>query len=852
MGIYILALSILLQFSAAATAILLAYRTRTIPWYVLSLAIFLMGVRRSLTLYRVLEFDRIVYVSTEAVVLTISVLMLLGIIGIFRSSNRSSEDPDIFTWREETRTLHRLTSTGLLLGAATILASTIVGYSSFVAGREAAYQKTYDSNLALARALASEADRHAPDTSTAEILTNIGEIASDIDISNKGGYVCAIDRDGILTLHTKHPEYIGKNVGHMPIHSDSFDTMAGLVSSEEDWVGHFISRSGEAQIVAASYSSGLDMSLMLHVPQASIDAAYRAQALPWSIGLVVLIVFLIPLSLGFLRMAFVTTLHNFSKATQALRESEARYRLLADHVSDVIFAIDSDQKFTYISPSLERLTGQSTDRVERIPIQSTVTPESFERIQKFIQDDTQAEKEGADPDRTATLKLDLVCLDGKIIPVETKVAYTRDSTGKRTGVVGIARDISERVEAEKQRQELEEQLRHSQKMDAVGTLAGGIAHDFNNILQAILGFSEMAREIGLADDEREECLDEISAGAIRGADLVKRILAFSSTTEVEHAPLDLQKSMLEAIRLLRGSLPSTIKIRTEISPTVSPVYGDPIQFQQIVMNLCTNAYDAMGGAGGILQISLKDTVISARRASASSDLGEGNYVTLTVRDTGCGISPENMQRIFDPFFTTKEIGKGTGLGLSVIHGIVKNMDGTIEVKSVEGEGTIVEVFWPALKAIDPPSNVEKGTAMRNGRADGKERILFVDDETSIVKLIQLSFEREGYEIEAYTNPSEAFDAFRERQDKYDIVITDLTMPEMSGMELADEIHLLNNKVPIVLCTGMGEYDNDPTELERIGIVECLSKPLTVDKLYEAIERHCGKSISRNRAMNGNS
>ena len=839
MGTFILALSILVQFSAAATAILQAYRTRTIPWYVLSLAIFLMGVRRSLTLYRVLEFDRTVFVSTEAVVLTISTLMLLGIVGIFRSSNRSSEDRDALAWPEKNQALHRLTRTGLLLGVVTILASIVIGYSSFIAGRDAAYQKTFDTNLALARTLAREADRHFRETSIAETLSVIGEVASDIGISNEGGYVCVIDGNGKLTLHTRHPEHVNKNIGHMPIRSDVFVTLGKLASSQEDWVGHFTSSEGEAQIVAAAYSPALNMSILVHVPQASIDAAYYTQALPWSIGLLVLILFLIPLSLGFLRMAFVTALHNLSKAAEALRGSEGRYRLLADNVSDVIFSLDLDMNVTYISPSIERLTGYSADAAEHTPVQKTMTPESIERVQQFIQDNRMAEKEGADPNRSSTLQLEIVCADGKIMRVETKVAYSRDSTGKPIGFVGVTRDITERVESDQLRQELEEQLRRSQKMEAVGTLAGGIAHDFNNILHAILGFSEMAREIHAEDDELDQYLEEISAGAVRGAELVRQILAFSSTTEVKYAPVDLHEPLRESLKLLRGVIPSTIAIHAVIPTAVSPVYGDSTQIHQIIMNLCTNAFQAMEDTGGKLEISLKDVAVSGEEAAADSDRKEGDYVVLTVHDTGCGISPDNLERIFDPFFTTKETGKGTGLGLSVIHGIVKNMCGTIRVQSIEGEGTTFEIYWPAFDAkfLMPPV---ENPVTHNGRTDPKERILFIDDEPSIVKLIQMAFEKKGFQVEAYTHSPEALDAFRAQQDKYDVVITDLTMPEMNGMELADGIHLLNKRVPIILCTGMGEYDKNPTELERIGIVECLSKPLVVDELCAAIARHCGK------------
>lgn len=835
---YILALSILIQFSVTAVAILLARRQTNVFWYFISLAMFLAGLRRCVTLYSGIKLGQNVEVLAEVVALAISLLALTGVVGVFRATIRLPKDQDLTSWPEKTDTIRRLTRTGFLLGVVTVVASVIVGYSSFIAGQEAAYQKAFDSNLALVRTLASEADRHPPNESAKEILAHIGAITSDIGISIEGGYVCAIARDGTLTLHTGHPERVGKSIGHIPIQSETFKTIGELALSDEDWVGHFTSTDGEEQIVAAAHSSVLDTLLMVHVPKASIDAAYNTQALPWSIGLAVLILFLFPMSLGFLRTAFVTTLKNSSMATQALQESEARYRLLADHVSDVIFAVDLDLNFTYISSSFERMTGHSTHDVENIPIQSIMTPESLQRIQNYIQYEIKEDGEGVDPNRSVILQLDLVRLDGRIVPVETKVAYTRDSAGQPIGFVGVTRDISERVEAEKQRNALEEQLQHSQKMEAVGTLAGGIAHDFNNILQAILGFSDMAQNSDTTDDNLERCLEEISSGAARGAELVKQILTFSRSSEVKYTSIDLQEPLKESLKLLRGSLPSTIDIHTEISD-VSPVFGNSTQIHQIIMNLCTNAYQAMENTSGTLDLSLKDTVVSSDVAAASSDLNEGKYVLLTVRDTGYGIAPENLRRIFDPFFTTKETGKGTGLGLSVIHGIVKNMGGVIHVQSVEGEGTTFEIYWPAYDMASVQSTSEI-LVSRDEQTTGKEHILFVDDEASIVNLVQMAFEKKGFQVEAYTSSSEALQAFRERQDEYDIVITDLTMPDMNGKELADGIHMLNKDIPILLCTGMGEYDKNPTELERIGIVECLSKPLIIDDLCRAIGRHCNR------------
>lgn len=385
----------------------------------------------------------------------------------------------------------------------------------------------------------------------------------------------------------------------------------------------------------------------------------------------------------------------------------------------------------------------------------------------------------------------------------------------------------ERKRTEEALRKSEKGLRQAQKMEAIGTLAGGIAHDFNNILGAIVGLTEMTLyECGEASQKRR--LEQIIKACDRAKNLVNHILTFSRQSDQERKPVNIGVIVKEALKLLRASLPSTISISSDISSNSNTVLADPTQLHQIMMNLCTNAAHAMRERGGVMNISLESVYIDSVALSSTPALTAGPYVRLLVSDTGHGIDPAVIDRIFDPFFTTKKPGEGTGLGLSVVYGIVKSYKGAINVYSEPGIGTTFKVYLP---------RIETSTAIETKSIEpipgGKEHILFVDDEEMLAEIGRDMVQYLGYTVAARTSSIEALEAFRAQPARYDMVITDMTMPNMTGVELAREIHRVQPDIPIIICTGFSELINE-AEARRLGIQKLLMKPLFLKDLALAM------------------
>ncbi|MEQ8170614.1 MAG: CHASE4 domain-containing protein [Candidatus Eremiobacterota bacterium] len=400
--------------------------------------------------------------------------------------------------------------------------------------------------------------------------------------------------------------------------------------------------------------------------------------------------------------------------------------------------------------------------------------------------------------------------------------------GKKGGTVISRMDITERKKAEENLIFMEKQLRQAQKLEAIGTLAGGIAHDFNNILSAIMGYTEMTLVFLVKEEGKlKNNLQKILKASRRAADLVSQILTFSRQSEHEKQIIEIKPVIKEVIKLLRATLPSTVEIRHKIDVFSDKILGDPTQIHQILMNLSTNAAYAMKDKGGTLEIIL--TEIEITESTRTSNLAPGSYIKLTVKDTGKGIEQEVLDKIFDPFFTTKPQGEGTGLGLSVVHGIVKSYEGFIEVTSNIGKGSTFDIYLPAVKGGDK----KKTTGDLNIPPSGKGHILIVDDEEDIVYLTHQLLILLGYEVTGKTNSKEALEIFRLEPEKFTLIITDYTMPHMTGIDLAREAVKIKPRIPVILCTGF----NDSITLDRVsafGIREILFKPVNLNVLGETI------------------
>jgi PAS domain S-box-containing protein len=404
-----------------------------------------------------------------------------------------------------------------------------------------------------------------------------------------------------------------------------------------------------------------------------------------------------------------------------------------------------------------------------------------------------------------------------------------DHNGRPEVIIGTVQDVTERKRMEEEKERLENQLKSAQRVEAIGTLAGGIAHDFNNILAPIMGYTEISMTELPEESEIRSNLNKVLQASNRAKDLVQQILTFSRQREKETKPIKCQTIIKEALKLLRASIPSTIEIQQQADPDCGYVMGDATQIHQIIMNLCTNAFHAMEDRGGSLAVKLEEVDLIEEHTRAKTDLLPGHYARITVADTGHGMEPGVMARVFDPYFTTKEKDKGTGLGLAVIHGIVKSHGGDITVTSHPGQGTTFEVFLPITESIcSDEESLATGLNLR-----GQESILFVDDEELIAQMGKELLQRLGYHVTVRTSSIEALKLYQSNHKKFDLIITDMTMPNMTGEELAQELLAKDPDLPILLCSGFSEKMS-PERAQALGIKGYLMKPFVLNTLATTV------------------
>ena len=390
------------------------------------------------------------------------------------------------------------------------------------------------------------------------------------------------------------------------------------------------------------------------------------------------------------------------------------------------------------------------------------------------------------------------------------------------------------------RNRLQAQLEQAQKMESIGTLAGGIAHDFNNILSPIMIHSEMAMMELPPDSPVQNSLKQIFQAGKRASGLTKQILTFSRMRQQKRSPLKVGLIVKECLKMLRASLPTTIEINQNLESESDTVLCDITEINQVLMNLCTNAAHAMRDKGGELTINLTQEHLDPEAAGKFSDLNPGSYLKLTVSDTGHGIDNETMKNIFVPYYTTKEFGEGTGMGLAVVHGIVRSYGGDITVESEPGKGTVFHVLLPTIESeasppIEPSVNLPKGT----------ERVLFVDDEKIAVDAVQSMLEKLGYKVTARTSSIEALEAFRNNPQGFDLVITDMTMPNMTGKDLAKELMSIRSDIPIILCTGFSEKI-DERRAKEMGISAFVMKPIVMRDMANTIREVLDPALSKRK------
>jgi len=517
-------------------------------------------------------------------------------------------------------------------------------------------------------------------------------------------------------------------------------------------------------------------------------------------------------------IASVRDITERQRSEETLRESEERFRQLAENIDEVFWITNPDMtELIYVSPAYEKIWGRTCASRHAAPIGwlEAVHPE---------------DRDGVAQAATNLVKSGIYDVTYRIHRPDKSERWihdrgypVRNAAGDIYRMVGTAEDMTEK-------RRLEEQFRQAQKMESIGQLAGGIAHDFNNILTAMVGNVYLIQMDAGDNVLVLNAVEEIAKATERAKELVKQILTFSRQGKQERGATELNPIVLEALKLLRASVPSTIRMQTDLSQSPA-VLANATAIHQLIMNLGTNAWHAMRDQPGILKIETRTLTVDEALVKELPDLRPGQYVQLSVSDTGCGMDRSTLERIFEPFFTTKKVGEGTGLGLAVVHGIMKSHDGGISVHSQPGAGTTFHLYFPVIETEAAGGKIE---AAPLPRGQG-EHILFVDDEAALAGLGKKMLERMGYVVTSQTNPLEALTAVRDQPGEFDLVITDLTMPGMDGSRLGSQMLQWQPNLPIILMTGFSSVMTTE-KVRELGFRELLFKPCDANALGEAVRR----------------
>ena len=514
------------------------------------------------------------------------------------------------------------------------------------------------------------------------------------------------------------------------------------------------------------------------------------------------------------------------EAEDRLIKSEQRFRDLFNGISDLIYIQDFDGCFTSVNPAMCKAFDLKEDELIGRPASDFMKPE-FMPVYKseYLEP---LKKHGHNEGTTIYFKK-----NNEKIYIEYRSVLVRPKDGEPF-ISGTGRDITERILSERKVAKLQEQIIQSQKMEFIATLTGGIAHDFNNILYIILGNTELALGEIPKGNPAYSKLEEIKSASLRASRIIKQLLNFTHKTDHKLEPIGAVTVIQNALNFLRSTIPATIEIRKHLTDDDMVILADPIQINRAMMNICANASLAMEATGGILEVIIEPATIKARSIKNFPDLIAGKYAKITIKDQGPGIDPETINRIFDPYFTTNE--KKSGMGLSIVQGIVKNHNGAVLVDSKLGKGTTITLLFPV---VDAKPKVEIQTMDELTR--GTETILFIDDEEPIRIMGKLMLKRLGYRVKTSRNSREALDLFQSKPDYFDLVITDMTMPGMTGVQLSEKLLEIRPDIPIIICTGHSSLINE-SKAKKLGIADYIMKPLSISRIGKSIRKVLDKSL----------
>ncbi len=503
---------------------------------------------------------------------------------------------------------------------------------------------------------------------------------------------------------------------------------------------------------------------------------------------------------------------------EQLRISESRLEAIINSSLDAIICVDRDRRITVFNPTAAALFQCPSDQA------------LGSALERFFPDAANTIAMNQISTQALLGEMDALTAGGKVLPVEVSVAFERHPDGDTTTI--FARDLTSRKRAEIHRNALEAQLRQSQKMQAVGTMAGGIAHDFNNILGAILGNVELAKEDAGANSAAQESLREIEKAGRRARDLVRQILTFSRNEAPKRAPVDLAEVVVETERLLRVTLPPAVELQLHIASAIPAVLADHTQVEQAVLNLCANAIQAIGEDRGSVQIALSSGVPDAAQCERLG-LAQDRYVMLAVRDSGKGMDDATLLRIFEPFFTTKEVGQGTGLGLAVVHGVMRSHAGSVDVHSTPGVGSVFTLYFPATASVAPAPVPE--TAPPADVRGRNKHVMYVDDDQALVFLVERLLRRRGFKVSGFSDPNLAAAELRANAAAYDLLVTDYNMPGYCGVDLVREARQIRPDLPVALASGYVTAEIEQSAMAE-GARALIHKPNDVEELCATVQR----------------